>query len=144
MEEVLDGMAAAIIKSNANIIVGKLPVIKKNANDMKHLFQNLISNSIKFTGKDATPIISINAQKENNAGVHEWKFIVKDNGIGIDESINWNAMNRVNHISRGTSLTSERIKAYNKVYHKNIKTRVINLLDNEGKSAGTRVEIEIN
>jgi len=45
------------------------------------LFQNLISNAIKFTDKEK-PIVSIKKKCTNT----DFKFIVKDNGIGIDET----------------------------------------------------------
>jgi light-regulated signal transduction histidine kinase (bacteriophytochrome) len=47
---------------------------------MKQLFQNLIINAIKFRKKGTTPEIEISAEKHNG----HWKFLVKDNGIGID------------------------------------------------------------
>ena len=68
---------------------------------------------------------------------------VEDNGVGIEEASRWNEAHRETHVSHGTSINLERIVAYNKVYNKNIKTRFINLTDNDGKSVGTRVEVEI-
>ncbi len=46
---------------------------------MSILFQNLISNAIKFHGSEA-PRVHISAVRKEN----EWEFSVKDNGIGID------------------------------------------------------------
>ena len=46
---------------------------------MVQVFQNLISNAIKFQGPN-TPEINISVQKEDK----EWIIAVKDNGIGID------------------------------------------------------------
>jgi light-regulated signal transduction histidine kinase (bacteriophytochrome) len=43
------------------------------------LFQNLISNSIKYRG-DETPRIHVSAEKSAEG----WLFAVRDNGIGID------------------------------------------------------------
>ncbi len=68
---------------------------------------------------------------------------VEDNGVGISEASRWNEEHRETHISHGTAINMERIEAYNKVFNKNIKIRIINLSDNEGKSVGTRVEVEV-
>jgi chemotaxis family two-component system sensor kinase Cph1 len=51
------------------------------ANDLQIecLFQNLISNAIKFRAQEA-PIIHVSAEKKE----HDWIFSVRDNGIGIE------------------------------------------------------------
>jgi light-regulated signal transduction histidine kinase (bacteriophytochrome) len=46
---------------------------------LMQLFQNLISNSIKYRGEE-TPTIHISAE----TGAEGWLFSVRDNGIGID------------------------------------------------------------
>jgi light-regulated signal transduction histidine kinase (bacteriophytochrome) len=48
---------------------------------MIHLFQNLISNSIKYHG-EKNPEIHISADNVNDVYI----FAIKDNGIGIDEN----------------------------------------------------------
>lgn len=56
-----------------------IPVIKAVPVSVKLLFQNLISNSIKYQDGSKTPEVSISCE---DTGTH-WKFKVKDNGIGI-------------------------------------------------------------
>ena len=46
---------------------------------LKQVFQNLITNAIKFHKKDEFPKIEISCKDENEF----WKFTVKDSGIGI-------------------------------------------------------------
>jgi len=81
VEEVINEMQASIVKSNAHIKISTLPVFKGNRTGMKQLFQNLISNAIKFCKKNESIEIEI-AANENES---EFIFSVKDNGIGIND-----------------------------------------------------------
>jgi light-regulated signal transduction histidine kinase (bacteriophytochrome) len=80
LQDVLQDLNTSIKESNARIDVGKLPVIK-GYTDIKSLFQNLISNAIKFRKKDTAVNINVYAE----ANYHEWIFKVQDNGIGIEK-----------------------------------------------------------
>jgi light-regulated signal transduction histidine kinase (bacteriophytochrome) len=71
-----------VIKENHGTVrVAKLPVLNAFPTELKLLFQNLISNSIKFKRKGHPPEISIDAVQEDG----QWKFSIADNGIGIEE-----------------------------------------------------------
>ena len=79
-----------ISNSNSKINVDVLPNIQANKVEIRLLFQNLISNGIKFMPKDKVPIIKISCKKEliksiDNNSQMMYKFSVKDNGIGIKE-----------------------------------------------------------
>ena len=63
------------------IICSNLPSIKGYKTNLIQLFQNLISNAIKFRNSKP-PKIKIHCEPHLNG----WKFQVKDNGIGIDEA----------------------------------------------------------
>ena len=80
VQDVLKDMTTLIEESHAAIYAEKLPVVKGYP-ELKSLFQNLISNAIKFRKKDEQIIIHITVQSKNN----EWLFAIKDNGIGIDK-----------------------------------------------------------
>jgi len=80
LKEVMNDLETSIKESQAKIHLKQLPVIKGYP-DIKSLFQNLISNAIKYRKKDTLPIIHISAHSKEN----EWLFEIKDNGIGIDE-----------------------------------------------------------
>jgi PAS domain S-box-containing protein len=79
--EVLADLGIAIDETQAEIKTAQLPVIRAYPTEMKQLFQNLITNAIKFRKKDVPPRVEISAEQ---ADAH-WKFTVKDNGIGIEE-----------------------------------------------------------
>ena len=80
ISDVLADIEQTIIASGAIVEVGEMPTINVYEVEMRQLFQNLISNAIKFSKKDVQPIIKINAERIKN----KWKFSVIDNGIGID------------------------------------------------------------
>ncbi|KAA5823562.1 DUF4154 domain-containing protein [Algibacter amylolyticus] len=78
-----------IKNSNAEINYAALPTVKGNEVELRLLFQNLITNGIKFRNPGAKPIIDITCNE-----IHEtdsvlmkdqkyWVFSVTDNGIGI-------------------------------------------------------------
>ncbi|MGA1790508.1 MAG: PAS domain S-box protein [bacterium] len=78
-QEVLVNLRKSIEESGAVISHDPLPIIMSDASQINQLFQNLISNAIKYRGKEP-PRIHISAQKNNN----HWLFSVGDNGIGIE------------------------------------------------------------
>jgi PAS domain S-box-containing protein len=65
--------------SNATIHYSDLPKIKAYPTELRLLFQNLISNAIKYKSPEKTPEIYISAFKDKQY----YKFCVQDNGIGI-------------------------------------------------------------
>ncbi len=79
VKDVLLDLNTSISESKAVIAVDKLPKIIGLEVELKQLFQNLITNAIKFTKENSTPVIKISAQEGNG----EWLFKVQDEGIGI-------------------------------------------------------------
>lgn len=73
-------LANQIKKSGAKVFYKDLPVIKGYPTELSQLFQNLISNAIKFRDKRELPEIEISAIKDPAS----WCFKIKDNGIGVD------------------------------------------------------------
>jgi len=81
IEEVKIDLFSVIERSGAKIIYGNLPVVKGFVTELRLLFQNLISNSLKFSKKEVSPVIRISAQPTRQG----WQFSVTDNGIGIED-----------------------------------------------------------
>jgi PAS domain S-box-containing protein len=79
--EILKDLDSSIKESNTEIHSEPLPILYGYYAELKSLFQNLISNAIKFRKKDIHPIISITVKDKDT----EWLFAIKDNGIGIDK-----------------------------------------------------------
>lgn len=80
IKNVISDLESLTTASKAIIEVGKMPKLTLYESEMRQLFQNLISNAIKFQKKDTQPKIQIRSEKLND----KWKFSVSDNGIGID------------------------------------------------------------
>lgn len=80
LKNVLHDLEVQIQENKAIITVESLPVIYGDKLLINQLFQNLISNAVKFKG-ERTPEIIISGKKEQN----EYLFSVKDNGIGIQK-----------------------------------------------------------
>ena len=77
--DVLQSLEKAAQETGADIRVGPLPTVSGDKTQLNQLFQNLISNAIKYHG-DAPPVVDISARREND----QWVFAVQDNGIGVD------------------------------------------------------------
>jgi signal transduction histidine kinase len=80
MREVLEEFEPVIEKKQAHIDCGPLPVVESYLTLLRVLFQNLIGNALKFQDGAKTPHIEIRAVKDEK----EWRFSIKDNGIGIE------------------------------------------------------------
>ncbi len=79
--EVMADLAKVIKENKAIITAENLPVVNAFPTELKLLFQNLVSNSIKFQQPGIAPHIDISTSKENS----HWHFKFRDNGIGIEK-----------------------------------------------------------
>jgi signal transduction histidine kinase len=79
VKEVLADLGTLVTEKKVQIIPSNLPEIPAYAVELKLLFQNLITNAIKFQAPDNVPIVFIGAQPIKTG----WQFWIRDNGIGI-------------------------------------------------------------
>lgn len=82
MGKTLQILRRLLNESQANVQIDPLPVVLGDDSQLIQLFQNLISNSIKYAG-DAPPEIMISAAYDPE--MENWEFMVQDKGIGIDQ-----------------------------------------------------------
>lgn len=75
-------LAKVMDETQAEVSCENLPTICGDKTQMLQLFQNLISNALKYRRPDVKPQIQVSAQ---HAG-KEWIFSVRDNGIGIEKN----------------------------------------------------------
>ncbi len=81
LDKALEVLRAQIDAKNASIEIGELPVAMGEGTQLPQLFQNLLSNALKYSKPDSNPMISISAQPLNR----EWIISVRDNGIGFKQ-----------------------------------------------------------
>jgi signal transduction histidine kinase len=62
------------------VIYRELPTVLVDPVQLSQVFQNLISNAIKYRKDDQPPVICVSAERHDG----QWLFIVRDNGIGIN------------------------------------------------------------
>jgi light-regulated signal transduction histidine kinase (bacteriophytochrome) len=81
VNECLANLDADIKACGAEISWGILPVVRGDHGRLLQLFQNLISNAIKYRDRRGrvTPKVHLRAEQQPQ----EWVFSVHDNGIGI-------------------------------------------------------------
>jgi signal transduction histidine kinase len=80
VEEAKRRLATAIAETDAVVVTDGLPVVTGDAGLLTAVFQNLISNAIKFRG-DKPPRVTIAATREGRF----WRFTVTDCGIGVED-----------------------------------------------------------
>jgi light-regulated signal transduction histidine kinase (bacteriophytochrome) len=79
LDRALTNLATPIRETGASITYDPLPTVMADPTQLPPLFQNLISNAIKFCA-GRRPEIHIGAQPRGG----DWLFSVRDNGIGIE------------------------------------------------------------
>ncbi len=77
--EVIGDLGAMVEQSGAVFEVQNLPTLPVYEFQIRQIFQNLLTNAIKFTRKDIKPKIKITSRKLDDM----WLFSIIDNGIGI-------------------------------------------------------------
>jgi signal transduction histidine kinase len=81
LEEVQAQLTQQIQENGATLLLPSLPYVQARRSEMVQLFQNLISNAIKFQHPDRTPEIVVRSWMDGN----DTLISVQDNGIGIAE-----------------------------------------------------------
>lgn len=79
LERARGNLAGHIAERKAILTVETLPTVRVDAAQLSQVFQNLLSNALKFSDEEA-PLVHVSAACE----AESWRFSVRDNGIGID------------------------------------------------------------
>ena len=93
LKEILSDFELLIQEKDATIEVCKLPEIDAVPGQMRQVFQNLLSNALKFSKKTDPPLIKIECEQIAEKSIDSipdkkgnfWRITISDNGIGFDE-----------------------------------------------------------
>ncbi len=96
LKEIIIDFELMILEKNATVIIESLPVIEGGGLQMNQLFYNLLSNALKFSRDDISPVITVGYKTLNEEDIQKhiskpllgstyFEIFVKDNGIGFDE-----------------------------------------------------------
>jgi PAS domain S-box-containing protein len=84
VKQVLMDLEISIEQSNAKVKILDLPVIEENRFQMFHLFQNIISNALKYHREEEPPDLTISGKTVASQDGY-CRINVIDNGIGFEE-----------------------------------------------------------
>lgn len=95
-EEIEEDLSDQIAREDATLEFGKMPAVLGVKGQIRRLFQNLVSNAIKFRKPEEDPVIKIVAEKLSALEMSKEfplppryknyvKITVSDNGIGFEE-----------------------------------------------------------
>ena len=79
VQTVVGDLDRVVTESRARVTIDELPTVLGDPAPLAQVFQNLVSNALKFTEPDVAPVVRVSAERMGRA----WCFSVTDNGIGI-------------------------------------------------------------
>lgn len=80
LQVVVRGLQSEVLSSGAKVDIGEMPNVVGSQKQLYSLFENVLSNALKFRGEEKPHIILTCSPGETH-----WNFVLQDNGIGISE-----------------------------------------------------------
>jgi hypothetical protein len=117
-------------------------LLKGDYNVPSLLIQPYVENAIVhgIAHSDKTDLkLTVSATLENDY----IKYVIEDNGIGRNQSADYNKLNKLHHKSVGLKITEDRIHLFNQDQNFDEYIRIIDLYNSDNKPGGTRVEVKI-
>lgn len=81
VRDAVTDLEVVIRKIEARVKIDKLPIVMGDPYHLRQLFQNLLTNSLKYHRQEVKPLIRVYGDENNGA----CRIFVEDNGIGFDE-----------------------------------------------------------
>ena len=85
VQNVLEELELDIAEKKAVVRASGLPTVNGYRRQLQQMFQNLISNALKYSKADTPPQIDITASEVKENDRHYYLVAVKDNGIGFEQ-----------------------------------------------------------
>jgi signal transduction histidine kinase len=81
LRDVVEVLAPQIERAGGRVTVGDMPVVPGNRDGLTSVFQNLVSNGLKFHADDL-PVVEVTSERRPGG----WEFAVRDNGVGVADT----------------------------------------------------------
>jgi PAS domain S-box-containing protein len=134
IKELLEDFELVLEEKKAQIVSSQLAVIEVNRGQVRQLFQNLVSNSIKFSNPGIPPRVTISGRRlaEKSFGSAEqedgpfYLISITDNGIGFEEKYipnifalfeRLNAKEKYEGSGIGLAITKKIVEKHNGIMH---------------------------
>ena len=87
VREVMEDLSLRVLETNGRVEIADLPRIEADATQMRQLFQNLISNALKYHRPEIPPQIQVRGRQyqDPDKSREMCEISIADNGIGFDE-----------------------------------------------------------
>lgn len=93
-KELKEDFELVIQEKGAEVIIGDLPCVEVNKGQVRQVFQNILSNALKFSKQQVPPVISVQAKRISKKSFESTPqadgpyclISIRDNGIGFDEN----------------------------------------------------------
>ena len=121
-----------IIDENIDELMFKVPSLL-----IQPFIENSILHGIQKNQAKGKILVELKLKKD---AIH---CIIEDNGIGRERSESFKTKQQKQRKSYGSSITKTRLQLLNKLYGKELGITYTDLIDNEKKPAGTRVEFDL-
>ena len=80
-EDAVDALQTRIEETGATIEAGELPMARGDTSQLSHVFQNVLSNALKYQRAGEAPRIDVKATENDGY----WTIAIRDNGIGFEQ-----------------------------------------------------------
>ena len=80
----LVNLRTALTESGATVTHDPLPPVVGDRTQLTQLFQNLVGNALKYRSPARPPAIHVSATRAGEGAGEQWRFAVRDNGLGIE------------------------------------------------------------